>query len=173
MKRHAENGLPIYPSDQVVPRDSYTLFSPSLPSFVRRAVIGRPFREFVRVNGISLALEIADLEFNDLAEFCGAQVVPHAWGLVRDECGSPQSTHRSIPGYHLVAEVETIISQSPDDPIQDAQQISTGIARYRASMRSYSYYDTKQSQFMHGSVREGDPANWLTDIDLLIRPTES
>lgn len=140
------------------------------PTFVRPIIVTRSLNETIVTRGLKKVLDIADGEFNALAEQCRAEPIAHTWGLI----GRPRPISEYIPplcDLALVAEVDTVCPKESDD--KDVRQryfeISDGIISYQNQKKDFRYTDLKVNQFMFGSTQHGT-ANWLIDIDLYLSP---
>ncbi len=122
-------------------------------------------------------LDFADNELAIAAKACGAQVVPHQWGLFALPDKAPRRlthfsnhNHNIVPeGYILVAETEIVREISWGLNLGDKIAVSQGIREYADSKKpgDLMFIDNLTHQYASGITlsSEGRRALWLVDID--------
>lgn len=125
-------------------------------------------------------LDFADEELKTAADACGAQVVPHEWGLFELPDNAPrrlthfsEHNHNIVPeGYILVAETELIREISWVLNLGDKIDVNNGIRAYSQSKKpgDLMFTDNYSHQYASGVTMssKGKRVLWLVDIDLEI-----
>lgn len=143
-------------------------------TIVRRVRLG------TTLGGITLeeTLKIADSGFAAVASKCGAQVVPHAWGLYRvgaqdNQYDELHDSHPLLPPDHiLVAEVDVIRSLTK---VTDPQYLRVNQARraYEESAEGLVWKESQPYQFGNGIIDCDNVTRlWLFDIEPILWPNE-
>ena len=171
--------LPLYPPHEIVGRNAMrSLDGTENGSFVRQVTISEHMKPLLRW-GIRGFIERIDAEFEAVARFCGAVVIPHEWGITRhQEARSPRRRQTGPPnrhliqphrGYDLAAKVARVNPKPAPEGWHD--QVVAGLDRYAGTTRDYFYSDRKTDQFLYGTITD-DPEHltWLVDIDALFFP---
>ena len=147
------SGLATFPEDtQVIYSPEYAFSTnPGLrgvDTFVRSVVLVPPMFSFCSLERI---LERSDKQLDRVAEYAGGRVVPHQWGLIRQNEARPYKGLRHLfgNGYYLVAEVSRI--EPVQEPPGTQQSILKAIDRFhnRPSLRR-KLNDIRPCQFMYG-----------------------
>ncbi|MBP7806973.1 hypothetical protein KA047_00565 [Candidatus Saccharibacteria bacterium] len=165
-----------YPPDTRVIRDVKGYFSDVITeddsSFIRSVTLTTPR---ICTKSLEWLLKRADDELQTVAELCEAEVVPHEWGILKNErrLRSPWQLGSTL----LVAKVDRI---TPIEPIPEAahakiiegtnEYFSFGLARL---MHRYRLADIHDRQFVYGinenaQVATGElaePGFHLADIE--------
>ncbi len=122
-------------------------------------------------------LDFADEELKIAAKACGAQVVPHKWGLFKLPDNAPkrlkhfsEHNHNIVPeGYILVAETELIREISWVLNLGDKIDVNNGIRAYSQSKKpgDLMFTDNLVHQYASGITLSsgGRRVLWLVDID--------
>ncbi|HUP26743.1 MAG TPA: hypothetical protein VM124_03820 [Candidatus Limnocylindrales bacterium] len=143
-------------------------------TMVRRVRLGTTLSDM----SLKEMLEVADNGFTAVASKCGAQVVPHSWGLYRvgaedNRYDELHDSHPLLPPDHiLVAEVDVIRSLSKATYGQ-ALQINRARRAYEESTEGLVWRESQPPQFGNGLARGGNAVRlWLIDIEPIVWPNE-
>lgn len=149
-------------------------------TFVRGLRLGIDPRAQELFSDLGECLESTDEELQRAANACGAEVVPHSWGLLKlPDNPSGRLTelasysHNIVPdGYIVVAEVELIKEMSAMLSISDKITVFEGIKQYKESKKPGELIlsDTHTHQYASGVTPSsgGKRVLWLFDIEPVI-----
>jgi hypothetical protein len=116
----------------------------------------KPFLRHTRIHApgasdIHEFLDRTEEELEAVAEFCGATVLPHTFGLYKTRLPKGFCEKRLLPmGYVLAAEVAPI--GSPSLSVKQSVQIGTGLTRYYQNRSDGILTDITPRQFKFGSI---------------------
>lgn len=147
------------------------------PSFIRQIVAVVYGTEITLVD----LLKKTDEELEIAAEYAGATVVGHQWGLAPakkgfEHVGFTDKTIKGVPeGHHLVAEVDTILPSgyliTSFKLLSERRQLKQGINEYN-ELAGTRLNDINSDQFVYGTpaaASKQDNDMWLLDIEPRLR----
>lgn len=165
-----------YPPDTPVVRNVKGYFNDAAPedatSFIRSVTLTTPR---ICTKSLEWLLKRADDELQTVAELCEAEVVPHQWGIIKNE--RRLRTPWQLGSTLLVAKVDRITPVEPVPETAHAKIIdgtnayfSFGLARL---MHRYRLADIHDRQFIYGinetaratTGESVEPAFHLADIE--------
>jgi hypothetical protein len=166
--------IKIYPPDTEYVGNLWCDMPSEGTSFIRATELDPPLLCFKSLEQI---LYKADQELEKVAQFCGAQVVPHEWGLIPGARKGYRQAQQ-LGDNLLVAKVDRIEPVKPRPVIGLVPQVWRGLDRYNryARIRRYGLTNINSGQFMYGTNTnsgEGstkqDPNYYLVDIEPFFR----
>lgn len=172
IKEYSEDDIPHVITN---PRYISELPDGTLPNtFVRRVRVCSPR---FSLSTLERLLAIADHEFENVADLCGAEVIPHTWGILPN-ARNMTSKSRRIPNGRspVVVEVDRIIENTALQETYDLQTVYKGLKRYNRHSWARKKLDDMKSpyQFMLGAnandVSRQRAALFLIDIEPIFRP---
>jgi len=157
--------LPEYDPSRII-KPSRKAVQEAGSAFVRGIFISSAFRDY----SLKETLAIADKSFAKAADYCGAVVVQHTWGIASTPWEALQLPESfGIPRARLVAEVEVVAPQysSPNNDPSILEPATWHLLSGATRLFGWRWYDASSSQFTHGSSQTyPDPQFHLTDIDI-------
>lgn len=138
------------------------------PTFIRR--IALDYAGYYGTDNLRGVLKRTDEVLEDVAEHCGALVVPHTWGLKKAR--EQYQVSDLLPrGHYLVAEVDRVISAGGPMPLGALQLLSlyaNSVAR-ETGTSGYVWDDFGPHQFMYGTTHDNPRDTlYLVDIEPMI-----
>ncbi len=156
-----------YPPETQVVRDVKGYFldddKVNTESFIRSVTLAPPR---ICTKSLEWLLERTDEELERAAELCGAEVVPHEWGIVRNE--RRKRLPWQLGSTLLVAKVERIIPVEPVPEAAKAQVVQGSNAYFsfglQRCMHRYDLADVHDRQFVYGLNANAESTSHTTPL---------